>query len=121
VIVSVSTPLELDGATVDGGAVRNLTVREYGRFTHSASIVLAPGTTQVLELRLHGQLQPGQPYSLTVVPRANASTERFSATVDVVAGWTIDRTEGLNLHGKMAELSEDLVSRRDIRVLFQRS
>ncbi len=119
-VLTVMTGLDLESVTVDGAAAPVGPHEEYGRHSYSVPVVLASGTTHVMEVRLHGVLALDRGYHLTVVPRSNVSTDQLTVRVAAADGWHV--TNRTNLDAADAPTrTEDLSTTRTYAVQFGRS
>ena len=82
--IVVHTPHEIvewSGVSGEPELVRSF--REFGRWRHEASVTIAPGESQVLSLRIAGELEPNldDSYSLDIGHQPLAANDSFSVTV----------------------------------------
>jgi hypothetical protein len=81
--LSVYSPLLLEGATLDGAAAPMESEQELGRHVYSMFVVIPPGATATLELRLHGTVDPDAdgPYVMNLFRQAAAADDEVTVTL----------------------------------------
>jgi hypothetical protein len=92
--VSVYTPHELTGVTVDGQRGGANTQPELGVQVHSVPVELAAGQTRTVVFELKG-FAPAEPYLVDVIPQPLANPDTFSLRVtegDEAAPYAFDGT-----------------------------
>ncbi len=87
--ISVYTPHELRGASVDEEPVAPSSERELGHRVYTVPINIPAGEERTLELRLEGQLLPGNDYRLTLSPQQLVQPDRVSVTLKGAGSWSI--------------------------------
>ncbi|MEA2687114.1 MAG: hypothetical protein QOE93_2309 [Actinomycetota bacterium] len=88
--LSVYTPWALAGATVDGHPVVLEAQDELGRRVYSTGLVIPPGSSTTVVLRLSGQLPPGvKGYRLDVHRQTTVVPEDVRTSLTVPSGWRI--------------------------------
>lgn len=100
--LSVYTPWDLVEGSVSGVKRDFEHQRELRRSVVSSFIEIPPGETRVVELRLRGEIDPGEGYRLTVVPQPLVKPERFVLSVTAKGKttrqtWVMDRTRKVDL------------------------
>lgn len=85
--VSVLSPFEVTGATLDGAPVGSGTQPELpGVRRHSVLVDLPAGATRVLELHLEGDVAPGQPYRLRWIGQPSAEPGEVDVQIEGAHG-----------------------------------
>ena len=80
--VQFYTPLEVDGATLDGAEIQLIGATEFGWNRLHRDLWLDPGQTEVLEIQLSGSVETTDGYALEVAfqPLVNADSVELTAT-----------------------------------------
>jgi len=79
--VMVYSPLDLEGAQLDGVDVALSSELEAGSHVYSASVTVPTGVTAELRLQLHGQIDPSGSYRVKVVHQATVNDDDVAVVV----------------------------------------
>lgn len=100
--ISVYSPLALRSATLDGTPVEVGSAAEFGRWNHTAVVVVPPeGGVSEVRLRLAGTFAPGEGYRLDVTRQPLPRTDPLAVTVRAAEGWRV-RAASLPVAGGQA-------------------
>jgi hypothetical protein len=89
--VSVFSPLDVVGATVDGVDVVVSTTQERGRNVHETFVTIGPASTAVLHLRLAGKVAlPGGDYVLDIGHQPGVRDDRVAVAIGASGAWRAD-------------------------------
>jgi len=80
-LVMVYSPLDLQGAQLDGVDVAMSSELDSGSHVYSASVTVPAGATSELRLQLHGQVDPGGGYRVKVVHQATVNDDDVAVVV----------------------------------------
>jgi hypothetical protein len=116
----VGSGLDLVSATVDGSPLSVGQNEEYGRTTYGFVLRLPPQTTQVVELRLTGSIEPADQYRLVVQAPGAATEQHFDLAVTGAGGWAPAASPGFTVRDGKAELSTLLSFETSIGLRFVR-
>jgi hypothetical protein len=97
--LSVYSPLRLLRGTDDGAALSVGTARELGVNTYSAYVVIGPGRSQTVRLRLQGLLRPGATYVMSIRNQPMINPDRMIINVTPSHGWRARISEPLGPAG----------------------
>lgn len=121
--LSVYTPFDFTGATLDGEPLPMEAEDELGRRVYSEFIDLPARSRRTVTLDLQGEapLAPGGWYELDLLHQPLLVPEEMSLTVQVPSGWRIAEAEGASVSGT-GSATADLVLDRDasVRVRIER-
>ena len=100
-LLSVYTPLDREGATLDGQPVGLANHQELGYRVYSTRLDLAPGETRVLKIELRGNVD--DEYALVVRPQPMAIADSYTVRVEgdttIDFSGEIDRRVVIDSHG----------------------
>lgn len=85
--LSIYSPLELQGATLDGRPLVLSRERELERNVYSAVLTVAPGGTAVVRLDLAGAIVAAPSYRLVVGAQPQVTPDRLAVDVQAAPGW----------------------------------
>ena len=98
--LSLYSPWNLEGASLDGEPVAIEWQEERGRHAGSVFVDVAADTTRTVTFDLRGRLDPGDDYRLTVTGQPLVQPDRFSLSLDVAGPGTIRATSPLTVDGR---------------------
>lgn len=102
-LLSVYSPLELRGMTIDDGQVLDVSQQnELGRRVYSALVSVQSMSTRTVTVKLAGRVRPGD-YRLDVARQPTVAPDEATVSVTVPAGWDVGATtSGGTSSGRMA-------------------
>ncbi|HZU79239.1 MAG TPA: DUF4012 domain-containing protein [Acidimicrobiales bacterium] len=102
-IVTVYSPLYLEGASVNGSPMTWSAGRELGVFAYRATVLVPPKSTSTLVLQLAGSLAAREslPVHVRIQPAANPGP--VSVTIDPVPGWRVVGPSTITSGGSVVE------------------
>ncbi len=112
--LTLYSPWEVTEATLDGEVVPLQTLTELGRNAHSTFVLIPPGGSRTLVVRLDGQLTT-EDYRLELGRQPLVTPEQASLTVSASGAGGLRATGPIEVRGDAAEGRFDLV--RPIRVV----
>ncbi|MGH9111841.1 MAG: DUF4012 domain-containing protein [Acidimicrobiales bacterium] len=87
--VSIYSPLELDGARLDGQPAALQSELEVQRNVFSTFVSIRPGGAVTLELDLTGTVEPGRPYELVLAPEGTAQADQAQVSVEALGAASV--------------------------------
>ena len=91
--VTIYSPLDLDGATLDGAPLEMTDERHLGYHAYAALVVVPPQSSIILALDLRGAVAPDQTYRLVVGNQPQVHPDELTIRVRGTAGWTLMGTD----------------------------
>jgi UDP-N-acetylmuramyl pentapeptide phosphotransferase/UDP-N-acetylglucosamine-1-phosphate transferase len=115
--LSVYTPFELTGATLDGEPLAMEAEEELGRRVYSEFLDVPSLSSRTVTVGLQGEapLAAGGWYELDLLHQPLLNPEEMSVTLEVPDGWRIAEAEGATLSGARSATTE-VVLDRDVTV-----
>jgi hypothetical protein len=92
--LSLYSPLELDGATLEGEPLPVEVRQELGRNVYSAFVTIPPGEARVVTVALSGQLPPRPDYVLDVGHQPTIEPDALEVRLRPSPGWRLDDVGG---------------------------
>ncbi len=106
-LLTVYSPLALDSATIAGLPVQSRSVDRFGVHAYVVEVDVPPGGSQVLELQLHGTIQPSREYQLTVARQATVNPDHIDVRLSGRGGWTVQRSPAMDVDSGAAKATLD--------------
>ncbi|MGH9178345.1 MAG: DUF4012 domain-containing protein, partial [Acidimicrobiales bacterium] len=94
-LVSVYTPLLLDGMTVDATAVEPSEENELGRRVYSTMVSVPSQTARVVRVELAGRARAEGGYRLDVLRQPMVRPDEAAVAVSFGGGWQVESAQGL--------------------------
>lgn len=117
--VTVYSPLDGRGATVDGAPAGIEHQQELGAQTYSVVVTIAPGATAVVTFDLTGTLDVGRDYQVEVLSQPLVHDDAFTVRVDSGSpAWTVTSGEGLDVGDGIGTRSQTLSGDQRFRATF---
>ena len=91
--VTIYSPLDLDGATLDGAPLEMTDERHLGYHAYAALVVVPPKSSITLALDLSGAVAPNQTYRLVVGNQPQVHPDELTIRVRGTEGWTVVGTD----------------------------
>jgi len=91
--LSVYTPWQLSGTTLDGRQAAFEVDKELGRRVYSGAVVVPAGGTVSVQMTFAGQLRSSEKYRLDLHRQPTAAADRVSIIVGASRGWNLDGGE----------------------------
>lgn len=117
--LTVSTPLSLVGAEVDGVALPMSSTVEYEANSFTAFVTVPPGGSISLTIELEGSVEPGDRYRQTIVAQPLVNPDQLHVTIVGADGWTPVGIEDARVRGGEAVLDTPLFRDRTVVVDFR--
>lgn len=117
--LSVYSPHELTGATIDGSPLILETARELGYWVYSTYVTLGPGAQSTIVIDLAGTVEPGD-YDLTHWPQPLSRADELTVTVSAPTGWIATSELASSAENEAVEFALPARSTERVRVVFTR-
>ena len=115
--LSVYSPWEVVGATLDDEPIPVEEADELGRRVYGTSVLVPAGGTRRVTFELDGAGDPAYDYTLTFAPQPMVNPDQLTVEVRGVEGWEVCAAEGLALEGTAATV--DVQPEEDFTVSAQ--
>ena len=103
--LTVYSPLQATGATVDDAAVAVGSVRRFGLSTYTIFVDVPPGGTVTVELKLAGVIPRSRQYQLTVVRQPTVNADHIDVTLNGKEGWQVVGSGSFQVSGGSGKTS----------------
>src|SRR5205823_3113037 len=106
-ILTVYSPLSVTTATADGNQQRFGGSNRYGLNAYAVPVVVPPGATVTIQLKMQGSVAPSRDYRLTVARQAIVNPDQIDVKVAGASGWTVSTSDQLAVDGGVAQGAVD--------------